>query len=140
MVRKFNYLKLIELSLPARVHDIIAKIHEYKGKQEIYAENHPDVLTKTTAVAKIQSTRSSNAIEGIYTNETRLKELMNNKAKPRKRDEEEIVGYRRVLDLVHDNYLHIEFNKSNILLYTINCIHIPLIVTKEISKQRITQL
>lgn len=114
-MRKFNYLKLIELSLTARIHDIIAKIHEYKGKQELYAENYPHVLMKMTTVAKIQSTRSSNAIEGIYTNETRLKELMNNKAEPRKRDEEEIAGYRRVLDLVHDNYLHIEFNKCNIL-------------------------
>ncbi len=66
-------------------------------------------------VAKMQSTKSSNAIEGIYTNDTRLKELMNNKTEPRKRDEEEIAGYRRVLDLVHDNYQYIEFNKNNIL-------------------------
>lgn len=114
-MKKFNYLKLNELSLPAQIHSVIAKIHEYKGKQELYVENYPDVLAKMINVAKIQSTKSSNAIEGIYINDTRLKELMNNKAEPIKRDEEKIAGYRRVLDLVHDNYLYIEFNKNNIL-------------------------
>ncbi len=114
-VRKFDYLKLIELSLPARVHDIIAKIHECKVNKKYTPKTAQMFWQKWLLCQKIQSTRSSNAIEGIYTNETRLKELMNNKAKQRKRDEEEIVGYRRVLDLVHDNYLHIEFNKSNIL-------------------------
>ncbi|MFR9211497.1 MAG: Fic family protein [Intestinibacter bartlettii] len=66
-------------------------------------------------VAKIQSTKSSNAIEGISTNDTRLEELMNKKSEPKNRNEEEIYGYREVLDIIHENYDNIEFTKNNIL-------------------------
>ena len=78
----------MELSIPVNIYHHIAKIHEYKGKQELYVENYPDVLEKMVDVAKIQSTKSSNAIEGIYTNDARLKELMNQKAEPQNRNEE----------------------------------------------------
>ena len=115
ILRNFNYLKLMELSLPVSVHHTIAKIHEYKGKQELYVENYPDILEKMIDVAKIQSTKFSNAIEGIYTNDARLTQLMNKKTEPKNRDEEEIAGYRRVLDIIHENYAYIEFNKNDIL-------------------------
>ena len=115
ILRKFNYLKLMELSLPVNVYHMIASIHEYKGKQELYVENYSDILEKMIDVAKIQSTKSSNAIEGIYTNDARLKELMNKKAEPKNRNEEEIAGYRHVLDIVHENYDYIEFSKNDIL-------------------------
>ena len=114
-MREFNYLKLMELSLPVNIYNTIAKIHEYKGKQELYVKNYPDVLDKMIDVAKIQSTKSSNAIEGIYTNDARLNELMNKKTEPRNRNEEEIAGYRHVLDIIHENYAYIEFNKNDIL-------------------------
>ena len=114
-MREFNYLKLMELSLPVNIYHTIAKIHEYKGKQELYVKNYPDILDKMIDVAKIQSTKSSNAIEGIYTNDARLNELMNKKAEPRNRNEEEIAGYRHVLDIIHENYAYIEFNKNDIL-------------------------
>ena len=105
----------MELSLPVNIYHTIAKIHEYKGKQELYVKNYPDVLDKMIDVAKIQSTKSSNAIEGIYTNDARLNELMNKKAEPRNRNEEEITGYRHALDIIHENYAYIEFNKNDIL-------------------------
>lgn len=114
-MRQFNYLKLMDLSLPVNIYHTIAKIHEYKGKQELYVEKYPDVLEKMTDIAKIQSTKSSNAIEGIYTNESRLRELMNKKTEPKNRNEEEIAGYRHVLDIIHENYEYIEFNKNDIL-------------------------
>ncbi len=115
VLRKFNYLKLMKLSLPVNLYHTIAKIHEYKGKQELYEKNYPHILEKMIDVAKIQSTKSSNAIEGIYTNDTRLKELMNKKSEPKNRNEEEIAGYRHVLDIIHENYAYIEFNKNDIL-------------------------
>ena len=114
-MREFNYLKLMELSLPVNIYHTIAKIHEYKGKLELYVKNYPDVLDKMIDVAKILSTKSSNAIEGIYTNDARLNELMNKKAEPKNRNEEEIAGYRHVLDIIHKNYAYIEFNKNDVL-------------------------
>lgn len=115
VLRKFNYLKLIDLFLPVNIYHTIAKIHEYKGKQELYVKNYPDILEKMIDVAKIQSTKSSNAIEGICTNDARLKELMNKKAEPKNRNEKDIVGYRHMLDIIHENYAYIEFNKNDIL-------------------------
>ena len=97
------------------MYDLISKIYEYKGKQELYVANFSDVLDKMIEVAKIQSTKSSNAIEGISTHDTRLEELMNKKSEPRNRNEEEIYGYREVLDIIHENYENIEFTKNNIL-------------------------
>ena len=99
-MREFNYSKLLNLNIPAKMYDLISKIYEYKGKQELYVANFSDVLDKMIEVAKIQSTKSSNAIEGISTNDTRL---------------EEIYGYREVLDIIHENYDNIEFTKNNIL-------------------------
>ncbi|MDY4196162.1 MAG: hypothetical protein SOX70_02865 [Peptoniphilaceae bacterium] len=49
----------MDLSLPVNIYHTIAKIHEYKGRRELYVENYPDVLEKMTDVAKIQSTKSS---------------------------------------------------------------------------------
>lgn len=75
-MRKFNYLQLTDLSLPVSIYHMVAGIHEGKGRQELYVENYADVLEKMIDVAKVQSTKSSNAMEGIYTNDTRLRELM----------------------------------------------------------------
>ena len=114
-MREFNYSKLLNLNIPAKMYDLISKIYEYKGKQELYVANFSDVLDKMVEVAKIQSTKSSNAIEGISTNDKRLEELMNKKSEPKNRNEEEIYGYREVLDIIHENYDNIEFTKNNIL-------------------------
>jgi Fic family protein len=116
-MREFNYSKLLNLNIPAKMYDLISKIYEYKGKQELYVANFSDVLDKMIEVAKKQSTKSSNAIEGISTNDTRLEELMNKKKKsePKNRNEEEIYGYREVLDIIHENYDNIEFKKNNFL-------------------------
>ena len=97
------------------MYDLISKIYEYKGKQDLYIANFSDVLDKIIEVAKIQSTKSSNAIEGISTNDTRLEELMSKKSEPKNRNEEEIYGYREVLDIIHENYENIEFTRNNIL-------------------------
>ncbi|WP_243343804.1 Fic family protein [Anaerococcus sp. AGMB09787] len=114
-MRQFDYSKLLNLNIPAKMYGLISKIYEYKGKQELYVANFSDVLEKMVEVAKIQSTKSSNAIEGISTNDSRLEELMNKKSEPRNRNEEEIYGYREVLDIIHENYENIEFTKNNIL-------------------------
>lgn len=114
-MRKFNYLKLKNLFLSTDILKTIEKIHEYKGRQTLYLENHSSVLNKMSDIAKIQSTKFSNAIEGIYTKDARLDSLMKNKTEPKNRDEEEIVGYRRVLDIIHESYEHIDFNKNNVL-------------------------
>lgn len=62
------------------------------------------VLDKLVEIARIQSVEDSNKIEGIVTTQVRIKELINEKIMPRNRDEEEIAGYRDVLNTIHESY------------------------------------
>ena len=66
-------------------------------------------------IAKIQSTESSNEIEGIVTTSVRLKQLLEEKTTPRNRNEQEIVGYRDVLDIIHENFDVIPISRNYIL-------------------------
>ena len=93
----------------------ISKIHEYKGKQELYLRQKPVELNRLIEIAKIQSTEASNRIEGIITTNARLKQLVADKTTPKNRDEEEILGYRNVLNLVHENYDVIPVRSNYIL-------------------------
>lgn len=72
-------------------------------------------MKQLVKVAKIQSTRASNRIEGIFTSEKRLGDLVTEKVEPKNRNEEEIAGYRVVLNTIHENYDYI-VPKSNVIL------------------------
>lgn len=61
-----------------------------------YGQQRPEELEKLVEIAKIQSTAASNAIEGIVTTSTRIKQLVEEKTTPKNRDEQEIAGYRDV--------------------------------------------
>ena len=99
----------------SNIINLISKIHEYKGKQSYLLDTKKDVLDTLLQVAKIQSTSSSNKIEGIYTTDKRIEQIVNQKLKPKNRNEEEIAGYRDVLSLIHENYDFIDINKNTIL-------------------------
>ncbi|MEG0014749.1 MAG: Fic family protein [Cellulosilyticaceae bacterium] len=108
-----NKLEHMALSMP--IVRLLTTINEYKGKQDLYKKQSPQILKTLTDVAIIQSTESSNRIEGIYTSNTRLAELMSYKTNPKDRSEGEIAGYRDVLDIIHSSYDAIPI-KSSVLL------------------------
>lgn len=112
----FNYNRVLEnlLSNPDIV-EIAMAIQEYKGKQELFIEAKSDILEKMLEVAIIQSTGASNRIEGIYTSEKRLEEIIVQKSEPKNRSEEEISGYRDVLTTIHENYDYITIKPSVLL-------------------------
>lgn len=93
----------------------IAKIHECKGRQELFVRQKPIELNRLIEIAKIQSTESSNKIEGIVTTGTRMKQLISEKTTPRNRDESEIMGYRDVLNTIHESHDFIPIKPSYIL-------------------------
>ena len=66
-------------------------------------------------VALIQSTGASNRIEGIFTSDKRLEELVSQKAEPCNRSEQEIAGYREVLSTIYEGYEYIN-PRPNIIL------------------------
>lgn len=114
-MRVFDYEKLSQSQWDVEVVNLLAKIHEHKGKQELFLEQKPAVLDKLVEIAKVQSVEDSNKIEGIVTTTTRIKELMAHKTTPRNRDEEEILGYRDVLNTIHESYEYIPINSNYIL-------------------------
>ena len=103
-MRDFDYTQLSNRTWDMEIIYYISKIHEYKGKQELFLRQKPVELNRLIEIAKIQSTEASNRIEGIVTTNVRLKQLLEDKTTPRNRDEEEILGYRNVLNLIHENY------------------------------------
>ena len=114
-MREFNYSKYKDYKWDSEILGLVSGIHEYRGKQELYLTQKPAVLDKLVEVAKVQSTESSNAIEGIFTSNTRLNQLMQSKTTPKNRDEEEIAGYRFVLDMIHESYEYIPISSNYIL-------------------------
>ena len=115
-MRRFNLMEEYNSIISnSNIINLISKIHEYKGKQSYLLDTKKDTLETLLKVAKIQSTSSSNKIEGIYTTDKRINEIVNQKLEPKNRNEEEIAGYRDVLTLIHENYNFIDINQNTIL-------------------------
>lgn len=114
-MRNFDYNKLKDYQWDSEVLGLVAQIHEFKGRQELYLRQKPAALDKLVEIAKIQSTEASNKIEGIVTTSSRIQQLCMEKTTPRNRDEEEIMGYRDVLNTIHENYEYIPIRSSYIL-------------------------
>lgn len=114
-MRTFNYSLIREQKWDSEILGYIAAIYKEAGKQELYLKQRPDELERLVEIAKVQSTEASNAIEGIVTTNTRIKQLVEEKITPRNRDEQEIAGYRDVLNLIHENFDVIPINLNYIL-------------------------
>lgn len=115
-MRRFNLMEEYSSIISnSNIINLISKIHEYKGKQSYLLDTKKDTLETLLKVARIQSTSSSNKIEGIYTTDKRINEIVNQKVEPKNRNEEEIAGYRDVLTLIHENYNFIDINQNTIL-------------------------
>lgn len=114
-MREFDYVSTPKKLLSPEIVQMMGSIHEHKGKQELFLEANIDELKTLLEVAFIQSTGASNRIEGIYTSDNRLKELVYQKAEPRNRSEQEIAGYREVLATIHESYEYIQLLPNIIL-------------------------
>ena len=96
-MRDFDFIVSPEKLLTPEIVQMVSSIHEHKGKQELFLEANVDELKTLLEVALIPSTGASNRIEGIFTSDKRLEELVIQKAEPRNRSEQEIASYREVL-------------------------------------------
>ena len=114
-MRKFNYSKIKNQKWDSEILGLVAAIYKEAGKQEMYLKQRPEELEKLVEIAKVQSTEASNAIEGIVTTNTRLRQLVAQKTSPKNRDEQEIAGYRDVLNLIHENFDVIPITQNYIL-------------------------
>ena len=109
-MKAYSYKEKWENLLIPEIVKKLTIINEFKGEQRLFIEAHKDELKELFELAKIQSTEASNRIEGIFTVDDRLKNLVQQKTTPRNRDESEIAGYRDVLNTIHESYDYIPIN------------------------------
>lgn len=93
--------RLTELALQPAAVWLVGEIAEAKGRQALYARQAPQILKALREMALVQSAESSNRIEGVTIEPARLRPVVLGGARPRNRSEQEVLGYRRALDLIH---------------------------------------
>ncbi len=97
---------------------VVREIGEFRGKEDLFKQQSPQTLETLIQNAIIQSTESSNRIEGIEAESPeRLKALMSKKSRPKNRPEQEIAGYRDVLNLVHHSHSEMYLNSNLVLQF-----------------------
>lgn len=114
-MRRFHYSSIREQKWDSEILGLIAAIYREAGRQELYLKQRPEEIEKLVEIARIQSTEASNAIEGIVTTNTRIRQLVQEKTAPKNRDEQEIAGYRDALRIIHENFDAIPITQNYIL-------------------------
>lgn len=92
---------LNQQAIPIEMGGLLQKLGEYKGRQDLFQHQTPQVLETLKRISIIESTESSNRIEGVTVPAKRFKELMAHPSKPKGRSEAEILGYRAALSRIH---------------------------------------
>jgi Fic family protein len=108
-----NYLE--KHPLPHSLLRTIRLLGEYRGKETLFKQQTPQVLESLRQAAMIQSTESSNRIEGIEAPAERIKKIVEQKTTPKNRSEQEIAGYRDALATIHANYPNMPFTPGLVL-------------------------
>jgi len=116
-MKSFETKYLKKLKFPVEILANLRAIGEYKGKEDLFSRQSPDALEKLLESAVVQSAESSNRIEGIKASHERVKMLVKNKVRPRNRPEQEIAGYRDVLNLIHQSHKDIPLSENVILQF-----------------------
>lgn len=114
-MRKFDYSFLNNGVLPASFVNLTANIYTLKTMADVRKEEYTQIFTELEKVAKVQSIKSSNAIEDIVTSDERIAAIVNQNSAPLNHNEREIAGYRDALNEIHLGYEHIDFHESDIL-------------------------
>ena len=111
----FDYSFLNNGMLPSDLVNVTASISSLKTASQFRKNGFQKVFTELEKIAKIQSVKSSNEIEGIVTTDERIIQIVQQNSAPLNHNEQEISGYRDVLDLIHAGYQTMQFNEKTVL-------------------------
>ncbi len=114
-MRKFDYAFLEQDRIPGNLINVLTDIYLMKRDNDDRKEKYGAVFAELEKIAIVQSVKGSNAIEGILSTDDRINEIVNRSSAPLNHNEEEIVGYRDALSLIHNNYQNLSFGETNIL-------------------------
>ena len=106
---------LAKLRFDAQQLATLRALGEYRGKQQLYVAQSPAVLSDLRQVAVVESTESSNRLEGVVVAAHRLKSLVLKNATPKSRSEQEVAGYRDALGLIHESGEPMPFSEGTVL-------------------------
>src|SRR5881296_3668738 len=93
-----------ESNIPTTTGWYLADLGEARGKQELFTKQSPQRLKVLREHALIESAISSNRIEGVTVDQSRVKAVVLGKSPLHDRDEEEVRGYRDALKLIHEQH------------------------------------
>lgn len=119
-MREYRFNDKWEKLLTPDTVSLLTAIHEYKGQQSFFIETHSDELIELAEIAKLQSVESSNKMEGIFISNDRMKKLVQDKTLPQNRNEQEIAGYRDVINTITDNYDYVLVKSELIQQFSMN--------------------
>lgn len=114
-MKMFDYSFLSEGLLPANLINITSELYSLRTANGVRQADYSSIFTELEVVARVQSVKSSNAIEGIVTSDERIAEIVNKSSAPLNHTEAEIAGYRDALNMIHTNYDHLDFRQRDIL-------------------------
>ena len=114
-MHRFDYSFLDNGLLPAKLINLTSAISSLKTMAGVRKESYANVFTELEAVAKVQSVKSSNAIEGIVTSDERIAAIVNQNSAPLNHNEAEIAGYRDALNAIHTYHAQMDFQQRDIL-------------------------
>lgn len=98
------------LKLSANQAGTMKAIGEYKGRQQLFFEQTPEILDSLRQVAIVESIECSNRIEGVTAPRSRIEAIALKSTAPKGRSEQEIAGYRDALALIHESAAHMPFS------------------------------
>lgn len=115
MPKSFENSVIDRQSLSQGLLQSVRLVGEYRGKEALFKQQSPQVLQALRENAVIQSTESSNRIEGVVAPPQRIRDLVAKRTKPANRPEQEIAGYREALNTIHTNFADMPLT-SNLVL------------------------
>lgn len=116
-MRNFDYSFLKNKRIPAHTVNLLTTAEKLTVDRRILVDAYPKLFENLTKIAIVQSIISSNAIEGIVTTDERIKGLLNGSVSPINHNENEILGYKNVIDRIHNNYDDYDFSEDQILAF-----------------------
>ncbi|HOP47349.1 MAG TPA: Fic family protein [Desulfobacteraceae bacterium] len=102
-------------SVPAATSWYLSDLGESRGKQELFSRQSPQRLKSLREHALIESALSSNRIEGVEVDQSRIATIVLGNPLLRDRDEEEVRGYRQALTWIHEKGTGLALSEENIL-------------------------
>lgn len=115
-MRKFDYSFLEKEAIPSQIASMLFAIERNRNAANSLKEKLPNVFINLVKIAKVQSVKASNAIEGIVTTDKRIESIVNEGTEPLNHNEKEIAGYRDALNLIHNEHDTIDVQLRQILL------------------------